>query len=51
MHISEHNGMTSFDLRIDGTIEFTDDDRDVKSLSPNGHFRLEEGGWFSAARV
>lgn len=47
MHVSERNGVTSFDLRIDGTIEFTDDDRDVKSLSANGHFRLEEGSWFS----
>ena len=47
MHISEHNGMTSLDVKLDGTIEFTDDDTDVKSLSANGHFRLEEGGWFS----
>jgi beta-lactamase regulating signal transducer with metallopeptidase domain len=41
------NGWTSLDLRIDGTIEFTDDDHDVKSLSPHGHFRLEEGTWLS----
>ena len=41
------NGWTSLSMRIDGTIEFTDDDRDVKSLSPNGHFRLEEGTWLS----
>src|SRR5258708_16401027 len=25
-----------------GTVEFTDDDRDVKSLSPDGYFRIEE---------
>jgi beta-lactamase regulating signal transducer with metallopeptidase domain len=47
MHMTEHNGTTSFDVQLDGTIEFTDDDADVKSLSPNGRFRLEEGGWFS----
>lgn len=47
MHMSEHNLTTSFDVQVDGKIEFTDDDADVKSLSPNGRFRLEEGGWFS----
>jgi beta-lactamase regulating signal transducer with metallopeptidase domain len=47
MHMRNQNGTTTVDLKIDGTIEFTDDDRDVKSLSPNGYFRLEEGGWFS----
>jgi beta-lactamase regulating signal transducer with metallopeptidase domain len=47
MHMRNQNGTETVDLKIDGTIEFTDDDRDVKSLSPNGYFRLEEGGWFS----
>ena len=41
------NDSTSLTMKVDGTIEFTDDDRDVKSLSPNGHFRLEEGTWLS----
>ncbi len=41
------NGWTSLKVRIDGAIEFTDDDHDVKSLSPNGHFTLEEGSWLS----
>ena len=41
------NGWTSLKVKIDGAIEFTEDDHDVKSLSPNGHFRLEEGSWFS----
>ncbi|MGA7929522.1 MAG: M56 family metallopeptidase [Candidatus Sulfotelmatobacter sp.] len=41
------NGWTSLKVNIDGAIEFTDDDHDVKSLSPHGHFRLEEGGWLS----
>ncbi len=42
------NGWNSLTLKIDGAIEFTDDDRDVKALSPNGDFRLEEGRWFSS---
>jgi beta-lactamase regulating signal transducer with metallopeptidase domain len=44
---TNQNGWTSLKVKIDGAIEFTDDDHDVKSLSPNGHFRLEEGSWFS----
>jgi hypothetical protein len=51
MHMTEHNGTTSFDVQLDGKIEFTDDDSDVKSLSPNGRFRLEEGGGFQGART
>ncbi len=35
-----HNGLGT-DLNIDGEVEFTDDDRDVKSISPNGYFILE----------
>lgn len=41
------NGWTSFSIKIDGTVEFTDDDGDVKSLSPNGRFRIEDGGLLS----
>jgi len=47
MEFKTQNGWTSLTVKIDGAIEFTDDDRDVKSLPPNGHFRLEEGSWFS----
>ncbi len=46
IHSREFNGWRSLDISIDGVIEFTDDDRDVKSLSPDGHFRVEEGTWF-----
>ena len=45
--ITSRNGFTSLSVKIDGAIEFTDDDRDVKSLSPRGHFRMEEGTWLS----
>jgi beta-lactamase regulating signal transducer with metallopeptidase domain len=48
MEMTTHNGLTSLSVKIDGSIEFTDDDRDVKSLSPGGHFRMEEGSWMSA---
>lgn len=42
-----HNGWTSLSITIDGTVEFSDDDTDVKSLSPNGRFRIEDGGLLS----
>jgi hypothetical protein len=45
MEMTIRDGWTSLTVMIDGAIEFTDDDGDVKSLSPNGHFRLEEGTW------
>jgi len=47
MDMTTRNGWASLSLKVDGAIEFTDDDRDVKSLSPGGHFRLEEGTWLS----
>jgi beta-lactamase regulating signal transducer with metallopeptidase domain len=47
MEFTTRNGWTSLKVKIDGAIEFTDDDHDVKSLSPNGHFTLEEGSWLS----
>lgn len=47
MEMTTRNGWTSLSVKIDGAIEFTDDDRDVKSLSPGGHFRIEEGSWLS----
>src|SRR5438309_881689 len=47
MEFTTQNGWTSLRVKIDGAIDVTGDDRDVKSLSPNGRFRLEEGGWLS----
>ncbi len=47
MEFTTHNGWTSLKVKIDGAIEFTDNDQDVKSLSPYGHFDLEEGSWLS----
>jgi beta-lactamase regulating signal transducer with metallopeptidase domain len=47
MEMTTRNGWTSLSVKVDGAIEFTDDDHDVKSLSPGGHFRVEEGTWLS----
>jgi beta-lactamase regulating signal transducer with metallopeptidase domain len=47
VEVTTRNGWTSLSVKVDGAIEFTDDDRDVKSLSPGGHFRVEEGTWLS----
>jgi beta-lactamase regulating signal transducer with metallopeptidase domain len=47
MNMTTSNGWSSLTVKLDGVIEFTDDDRDVKLLSPGGHFRLEEGTWLS----
>jgi beta-lactamase regulating signal transducer with metallopeptidase domain len=47
VEFTTQNGWTSLKLKIDGAIEFSDDDHDVKSLSPHGHFTLEEGSWLS----
>ena len=47
MEMTTRNGLTSLSVKIDGAIEFTDDDHDVRSLSPDGHFRVEEGTWLS----
>jgi len=47
MEFTTRNGWTSLKVKIDGKIEFTDDDHDVKSLPPHGHFTLEEGSLLS----
>lgn len=47
VQITTRNGWTSLNITIDGTVEFTDDDSDVKSLSPNGRFRIEDSGLVS----
>jgi hypothetical protein len=41
------DGSQKLEVRYQGTVEFTDDDSDVKALSPGGYFRIREGGWFS----
>lgn len=40
-----------FEVSYDGEIEFTDDDSDVKSISPGGYLKLSDGGWFGGRGV
>jgi hypothetical protein len=47
VHITTRNGWTSVSITIEGTVEFSDDDTDVKSLSHDGRFRLDDGGLLS----
>jgi len=39
------------EVSFDGEFEFTDDDLDVKRMSPNGSLRITDGGWFSRHTV
>jgi beta-lactamase regulating signal transducer with metallopeptidase domain len=43
-NMSWSNNGVKLEVRYEGDIEFTDDDKDVKSLSPNGYLRIREGG-------
>ena len=45
------NGTEKLQVNYRGAIEFTDDDTDVKSISPGGHLRIREGGVFSSRTV
>jgi beta-lactamase regulating signal transducer with metallopeptidase domain len=45
------DGKQKIEIKYDGAIEFTDDDTDVKSLSPGGYLRIREGGWVSSHTV
>jgi len=61
LHASQHHycwseGTRRFDVTGRGSIEFSDDDRDVKSISPGGYFRVEEdyfllfaGRWYEVS--
>src|SRR5437016_4309179 len=44
------SGFGSRSFEVNGSAEFTDDDRDVKSISPGGYVRIEEGSWFLTGR-
>ncbi|CAN5873286.1 hypothetical protein BH23GEM5_BH23GEM5_07310 [soil metagenome] len=37
-------------IRSEGNVEFTDDDRDVRRISPGGRLSIEERGWGSTDR-
>src|SRR5262245_2791358 len=41
-------GGRSYETR--GSIEFTDDDHDVKAISPGGYVLIQEGSWLGIKR-
>ena len=45
-NFSWSNNGERVEVRYDGEVEFTDDDTDVKRLSPGGSLRIKEGGLF-----
>ncbi len=40
MSFKHSNGFNSFNIDIRGTIEITDDDKDIKSMSPDGYLEI-----------
>ena len=50
-NFSWSNAREKVDVRYDGAIEFSDDDTDVKRLSPNGYLKIVDGGWFGGHSV
>jgi beta-lactamase regulating signal transducer with metallopeptidase domain len=45
------NGTEKLQVNYRGVIEFTDDDTDVKSISPGGYLKIREGGLLSSRSV
>src|SRR6188472_1072621 len=42
------NNGEKIEVRYDGEVEFSDDDTDVKSLSPGGFLRIRDGGMMTS---
>lgn len=40
--IVSKNGVNKYEIKIDGIIQLTDDDRDLKSISPGGYFYVSK---------
>lgn len=45
------NGLNSFDVEIRGTIEVSDDDRDIKSMSHDGYFEVTKTSFGSRRSI
>ena len=45
------DGSQKLEVRYQGSIEFTDDDSDVQTMSPGALVRIREGGWLSSRAV
>jgi hypothetical protein len=39
------------EISHEGEVEFTDDDTDIKRLSPGGYLKVSDGGWFGGRGV
>lgn len=39
------------EIKYEGEFQFTDDDTDIKVMSPGSFIRIKEGGWFSGRSV
>jgi beta-lactamase regulating signal transducer with metallopeptidase domain len=50
-NFSWSNNGEKLEVRYEGEIEFTDDDTDVKRLSPGGSLRIRDGGWGASHTV
>lgn len=42
MVIKNRNGFSSFDVEVRGKIQLTDDDKDIKSMSPDGYLEVKK---------
>ena len=45
-----HNG-EKLEVNYRGDVEFSDDDKDIKSLTPGGWLRIKDGGWLGGHTV
>ena len=44
--ISQSDGSKRLEIRYRGTIELTDDDQGIRSISPDGYLIVTDGSWF-----
>lgn len=49
--ISRSNGLSSFNVEMRGKIDVTDDDRDIKSISPDGYLEITKITFGSRRRI
>jgi beta-lactamase regulating signal transducer with metallopeptidase domain len=45
------NGSEKLEIKRHGDVTFTDDDTDVKSISPGGYLTIKDGGWITSRSV
>lgn len=45
------DGRRTLEFQFEGVVAFSDDDRDVKSMSPGSRLRIKEGGWINSRTI